>query len=47
MYGHLTCPDKFWHVSDTRIGPISNPDECLSGIYFAVHISLSAYSGIL
>ena len=26
MYGHLTCPDKLCHVSDKRIGPISNPD---------------------
>ena len=25
MHGHLTCPEIFWHVSDTRIGPISNP----------------------
>ena len=25
MYRHLTCPDEFWHVSDTRIGPVSNP----------------------
>ena len=26
MYGHLTCPEIFWHVSDKRIGLISNPD---------------------
>ena len=25
MYGHFTCPDNFWHVSDKQIGPISNP----------------------
>ena len=25
MYRHLTCPDKFRHVTDKRIGPISNP----------------------
>ena len=25
MHGHLTCPERFWHVSDTRIGTISNP----------------------
>ena len=25
MYGHLTCPEIFWHVSDKRIGLISNP----------------------
>ena len=25
MYGHLTCPEIFWHVSDKRIGTISNP----------------------
>ena len=26
MYGHLTCPEIFWHVSNKRIGLISNPD---------------------
>ena len=26
MHGHLTCPERFWHVSDTRIGTISNPE---------------------
>ena len=25
MHGHLTCPERFWHVSDTRIGTILNP----------------------
>ena len=25
MHGHLTCPEIFWHVSDTRIGTISKP----------------------
>ena len=24
MYGHLTCPEKLWHVSDKQIGPIFN-----------------------
>ena len=24
MYGHLTCPEIFWHVSDKRIGTVSN-----------------------
>ena len=27
MHGHLTCPEIFWPVSDTRIGTISNPDS--------------------
>ena len=27
MHGHLTCPERFWHVSDTRIGTISNPGK--------------------
>ena len=26
MYGHLTCPEIFWHVSNKRIDLISNPD---------------------
>ena len=25
MHGHSICPEIFWHVSDTRIGTISNP----------------------
>ena len=25
MYGHFTCPEIFWHVSDKRIGTISKP----------------------
>ena len=32
MYRHLICPDEFWHVSDTRIGHILNPD-CLNGSF--------------
>ena len=27
MYGHLTCPKKLWHVSDKRIGTISNAEN--------------------
>ena len=29
MHGHFTCPEIFWHVSDTRIGTIANPVQWL------------------
>ena len=38
MHGHLTCPEVFWHVSDTRIGTISNP-VCVC-VYVYVYVQL-------
>ena len=29
MYGHLTCPEELWHVSDKQIGTILNHDKYL------------------
>ena len=37
MYGHFTCPEIFWHVSDKRIGLISNPDV----VTFSVELPLN------
>ena len=41
MYGHLTCPEIFWHVSDKRIDLISNPEMQING-----HTSLGRGDGI-
>ena len=49
MYGHLTCPEIFWHVSDTRIGTISNPISAgpgrLASAYIILTVTVSAQLG--